>query len=50
MYINKNLSVHVKDRLDYCDDLVIRTFPELKIEVLYFGHLVGEEELKNNIL
>lgn len=50
MYINKNLSEHIKGRLDDCDDLVTRTFPELEIEVLFFGHLVGEEELRNNIV
>jgi len=47
MYINKNLSENIKGRLYDCDDLVTRTFPELEIEVLFFGHLVGEEELKN---
>ncbi|MET3506927.1 spore germination protein [Halalkalibacter oceani] len=50
MFRSKNKLNHLKNAFSGCDDLVIRSFPELEIVTLYFGHLVGNEELEQNII
>ncbi|WP_158318626.1 spore germination protein [Halalkalibacter akibai] len=40
----------VLKKLTNCDDLVKRSFPELDINILYIGHLVGTEELDQDVL
>lgn len=50
MFFKHGLLERLKEQFADCDDLIIRSFPEKKIEVLYFGHLVGEQELHDNVI
>ncbi|WP_078429395.1 spore germination protein [Alkalihalobacterium alkalinitrilicum] len=50
MYLQTNVLEEIKNRLNPCDDLVTRTFPELEIIILYFDHLVGPHELEQDVL
>ncbi|MFD1708157.1 spore germination protein [Siminovitchia sediminis] len=50
MLLKQNVSEKIRDKLVHCDDLVIRSFPEINIEVMFIGHLIGEQELFDNVL
>src|SRR5690554_5384797 len=50
MLLKQNVSEKIRDKLAHCDDLVIRSFPEINIEVMFFGHLIGERELYDNVI
>ncbi|KHF41561.1 spore germination protein [Halalkalibacter okhensis] len=50
MYLQMTLLDEVKKKLHPCDDLTTRTFPELNIIILYFDHLVGTQELEQDVL
>jgi spore germination protein len=41
---------HVNTEFDNCTDLTHRTYPQLNVNLLYFSHLVGSEELKRDVL
>lgn len=40
---------HTLDNFKDCIDLVHRTLPEISINLVYFGHLIGSEEFSNEI-
>jgi spore germination protein len=40
---------HVLDNFKDCADLIHRTLPEVNVDFIYFGHLVGSEEFNNEI-
>ena len=41
---------HISSEFDNCSDFTHRSYPELKVDLLYFGHLVGSEELNRDVL
>lgn len=41
---------HIKNQFDDCADLKQRTIPQLDVELLYFGHLTGTDELQRDVL
>ncbi|SEM20891.1 GerA spore germination protein [Mesobacillus persicus] len=41
---------HITSEFDNCSDLTHRSYPELNVDLLYFSHLVGNEELKREVL
>lgn len=41
---------HIKSEFDDCSDFSHRFYPELNVDLLYFSHLVGSEELKRDVL
>jgi spore germination protein len=41
---------HTLEEFSTCADLVRRSFPQLNVDIVYFGHLVGSEELKRDII
>lgn len=40
----------VRDQFRHCSDLVHRSYPHLGVDVLYFGHMVGTEELDRDVI
>lgn len=40
---------HTLDNFNDCIDLVYRTFPEIKVSLVYFEHLIGKEEFFQDI-
>lgn len=33
-----------------CSDLIHRTFPDLNVSIIYFGHMVGSKELERDVI
>lgn len=46
----KAASEEILHELEKCEDIVIRTFPELSVTLLYFDHLVGKNELNREVI
>jgi spore germination protein len=41
---------HIYAQFNDCIDIVHRSFPRIETQILYFGHLVGSEELKRDVI
>lgn len=41
---------HTLDNFKDCYDLVHRTFPDINVNILYFDHLIGSDELNRDVI
>lgn len=41
---------HILQEFQNCNDLVHRTFPMIDVDVIYFGHLIGNEEFDRDVI